>query len=112
VQSQPIAIEVSSPGEEIVVVVQGDVDMATVPVLERALGRTPRPQATVVLDLSQVEFMGSCGVALLLRAQQGLAERGQDLVLRQPSEPVRRVLDLTGVSDLLARPSPLLHPGT
>jgi anti-sigma B factor antagonist len=105
----PIDIRVTIPGDEIVLEVSGEIDMATAPMLASALDAAPPGHRMVVLDLSAVGFMGSCGVATILQAREVLAGRGQDLVLRLPSPPVRRVLELTGITELLEQPSSSLR---
>ena len=55
-----------------------------------------------VLDLSGLTFMDSSGVNTLLRARSLLGREQRDLVLICPPGPVRRVLELIGVVDVLA----------
>jgi anti-anti-sigma factor len=55
-----------------------------------------------VLDLSELSFMDSTGVNALLRARSLLGRERRDLVVICPPGPVRRVLELIGVVDLLA----------
>jgi anti-anti-sigma factor len=80
-----------------VVTVRGDLDMGTIGDLAQVLEQL---QGTVVLDLEEVMFLDSSGLQGMLDAQQVARERGDDLILRRPSPPVCRVLemtDLTGV---------------
>jgi stage II sporulation protein AA (anti-sigma F factor antagonist) len=51
----------------------------------------------LVVDLGALEFMDSSGIALLLRT----AARVTSLELRNPSEVVRRIIEYTGVADVL-----------
>jgi anti-sigma B factor antagonist len=55
-----------------------------------------------VLDLSGLGFMDSSGVSALLRARSLLGREDRPLVVVCPPGPVRRVLDLIGVADVLA----------
>jgi anti-anti-sigma factor len=76
-----------------VVALVGELDLASAPIAEDAL------QADVdVLDLSRLEFMDSGGVRIVLRV---CGARTEPLVVRGVTRAVRRILDLTGVSDLL-----------
>lgn len=54
----------------------------------------------LVLDLSEVPFCDSAGVAALVLALRRAREAGATLYLDQPCENVRRVLRITGVIDL------------
>jgi anti-sigma B factor antagonist len=51
----------------------------------------------VVIDLVDLEFMDSSGIALLLRC----AGRVGTLELRNPSNVVRRIIECTGLADVL-----------
>ena len=51
-----------------------------------------------VVDLSGVGFIDSSGVRELLKAQRRLQSEGGELVLRAPSAPCRRVLEVSGAS--------------
>ena len=51
-----------------------------------------------VVDLSGVGFIDSSGVRELLKAQRRLQSGGSELVLRAPSAPCRRVLEVSGAS--------------
>ncbi len=55
----------------------------------------------LALDLSGVTDIDSAGVQLLLATQRSLVERGNTLVLRTPSAPVREALAVFGLSHLL-----------
>ena len=57
-----------------------------------------------VLDLSGLSFMDSSGVALILRAQRLLSSVGAELLVSDPPEQARRVLQLAGLGKLLAAP--------
>ena len=55
----------------------------------------------VVVDLSELTFMDSTGLALLLRLNQGLRSVGAQLVVTPPQPEVLQMLETTGVSRLL-----------
>jgi anti-anti-sigma factor len=88
----------------IVAIVAGELDLATVPRVRAHLRDTTggRP-GHVVLDLAGVRLMSSHGVSLLIDAHEGrdgihgrLHRTGVS-----SNRPVRRVLDLTGLTLLL-----------
>lgn len=80
-----------------VVHVSGEIDIATTPDLDDAVDRITAP--TIVLDLAEVTFMGSSGLASLLRASRHATELGGSLELRAPSRPVRDLLEMTHLTD-------------
>jgi anti-anti-sigma factor len=81
------------------VVLDGELDMATrrsaaallAPLLDRG--------GTVILDLTNLDFMDSSGVHMILEAAKGLDGRGC-LFLHGVHDPVRRLLDIVGVSSV------------
>jgi anti-sigma B factor antagonist len=84
------------------VAVRGEIDLATVPCLERALDTAIRAShGAFVLDLSDVEFLDSTGLHALLRARALLGREDRALAIVCPPGPVRRLFDVAGVADLL-----------
>jgi anti-sigma B factor antagonist len=55
----------------------------------------------VVLDASGVAFCDSTGLSILLGASEEADRRGVALTLRKLSEPMRELLVLTGIDQLL-----------
>jgi stage II sporulation protein AA (anti-sigma F factor antagonist) len=91
-----------------VVVVKGEIDLRAAgefwDAVQRSLAHEPR---CLVIDMADTSFMDSSGLNVLLRAYNALGERREALVLRAPSPPVRRVIELAGVDELVTcEPSP------
>ena len=80
----------------------GELDIATVPVLEHACGAVVQNAAVemVVLDLRELTFMDSTGIHLLVRVNAACKD-GDRLRVINGSRAVERVLDVSGVRDLL-----------
>ena len=76
----------------------GDVDaVAAADALARLMEANPSPGGVVRLDLSDVVFVDSTGVAMLQQAGMQLDALGCQLVLTNPSRAVRRVLTILGL---------------
>lgn len=86
--------------------VQGELDMNTAPELERELEEVlSREGASVMLDLSECEFIDSTGIALIVRAWQRLGGNGSGrgrLVLCCFKPQVERLLKITGVASSIS----------
>ncbi|MBM3143770.1 MAG: STAS domain-containing protein [Chloroflexi bacterium] len=54
----------------------------------------------LVADLSQVEYLSSAGLRVLLSAMKSTRQRGGDLYLAGLQENVRQVLDLAGFTSI------------
>ena len=84
------------------VAINGEVDVAAVPALERALEAAIETTADgFVVDLSGVEFMDSSGLLAMLNARGLLAREARALAVVCPGGPVRHLLEVAGVSELL-----------
>jgi anti-sigma B factor antagonist len=81
---------------------RGEHDVSTVAALSEILARAiALDDADVVVDLSEVQFMGAATVGVIIRAREFLRLRSRFLVLRSPSERARRMLEVCGHADLL-----------
>ena len=58
-----------------------------------------REETEVVLDLSGTAFLDSSGLRAILTAHRKMAGAKGSLLLRAPSEPVTRLLEITGLTD-------------
>ena len=93
-------VEVLQDEGETVAHVRGEVDIATCERLRDAIEPHLGPGQRVLLDLSGVHFMDSSCLRLLLQARTTLTGDGGSLILRNPSDMARRVLSLSGMTDL------------
>ena len=78
--------------------VHGEIDLYTVPRLQRELTSvlaTGDP-VRLVVDLSGVDFCDSTGVNVLLAAHRQAREKGGNLELAAPRPAVRKILQVTG----------------
>lgn len=74
----------------------GELDLATAPNLEALLDRMTVIPHHLVVDVSELTFIDSTGLHLLLRASALVNGR---MWLRGASMHIRRVIDVTGVSE-------------
>jgi anti-anti-sigma factor len=94
----PFAAKVERDGDVGRVVLQGELDLAGVPTLEDALHSLEgEGTPTIVLDLSELNFLDSSGLRAVLSAHDRARERGHRLVVVQGGTQVERVLRVTGV---------------
>ena len=76
----------------------GEIDISNAHQIGRTLERLIGSSTDhLVIDLSALEFMDSAGIAMLLRAVAGAAS----VTIRNPSTVVRRILECTGLDDVL-----------
>jgi len=95
-----LALLTERSGAHAVVAVTGELDAYSAPGLEEEVSRLLADDVNdLVFDLSGTKFLDSSGLRAILTAQRRLAERDGRLALRAPSEAVRRLLEITGLSD-------------
>jgi anti-anti-sigma factor len=85
-----------------IVVLRGEADYSTAPVLSDALSRASALGVRdVVIDLGELRFIdcASCGVFAVGR--QSLGRQGRKMTFRSPSRLVARVLGFFELSDLI-----------
>lgn len=85
------------PGRAALVSVTGELDVSNVEVLRSAVDSVLPGADSIIFDLSGLRFMDSAGIAVLA----GAAQKVRLAYLRSPSAIVSRVIELTGLSDLL-----------
>jgi len=77
-----------------VVTLHGELDLGTATGLADMLVAVSGP--VVVVDLSELTFMDSSGIAAMVQARNQL---GDNFVLTRPQPIVRRVFEITGLGD-------------
>jgi anti-anti-sigma factor len=83
--------------------VSGRLDASTVSILERALLRAMSlGGAVIVLDMSEVTYISSSGLRVLLTVRRQVRERGGDILLSSLSPNVKDVLDMVGFTALFS----------
>jgi anti-sigma B factor antagonist len=96
VERAPLA---GAPG----VLVRGEVDISTAPRLTASLDAAIREsEGAFVADLSDVAFLDSSGVNVLIRARAVLGREERVLLIICPPGPARRMFEIAGIADLLA----------
>jgi anti-sigma B factor antagonist len=102
------AAAVERPGTSTVVVkASGELDLMTVPQLEEALADAQADRSDIVLDFSELDFIDSTGVHLVLRVWQASQRGGWELSITGAGPDVMRAFELVGLIDHL----PFRDPG-
>jgi anti-sigma B factor antagonist len=86
--------------------VRGELDLVTAPVLEAALASLERRSDPIVVDLGDLSFMDASGLRALAGAWRRASEKGRPLTFTQCPPMVRRLLEMTGMADMLGEALP------
>lgn len=102
-RSAHLEISTTDTGAESVLALSGDLDPATVPVLEAAIAEAAARDgvARVVLDLAGLSFLDSSGLRVFVTAREAMAQQGAQLALRNPTPNTVRLLDVTGLGEII-----------
>ena len=100
---EALDIHTAMDGPTALLRVEGELDAATAPVLEEALRRAANEGANerLVLDFSNLTFVDSAGLSVLVAAHKRLQRDGAELVVAAPSAAVRRLFDIAGLDRVL-----------
>lgn len=98
-----LRIRIGVIGEQIpVLFVEGELDLAGVDAVERALGEAVAHGGVLIVDLAACSFIDSTGIATLLRAGGlGNGKTGISLALAAPRGQVQRTLELSDVARIV-----------
>jgi anti-sigma B factor antagonist len=93
-----------SAGEAVTVLaIRGEIDVSTAPELrERLLAATTDPPRIVVVDLSEVSFLDSTALGVLVSGVKRLRSEGGDLRLVVTGRSVAKVLEVTGLVEVFS----------
>ena len=99
----PLTIEIRPDDRSVTLLLAGELDLGSADTLRVCLGQIDDSYDELIVDLEALRFLDSSGLSLLVQTRHALAERQRPatLVLRNPQGHVRRVLEVSGVDQLL-----------
>jgi anti-sigma B factor antagonist len=99
-------LEVEKIGDRAVLLIAGDVDLATTPMVLNKLESLFRdPIASLTLDLGAVTFLDSSGIHGLLQAHTLAVEHGVPFTVESVSTMARTVIKTAGLIELFGMES-------
>ena len=87
-------------GNELSIALEGRLDTMTAPDLESLLSANLGGVESLSFDLSKLEYISSAGLRVLLSAQKTMNKQGS-MVVRNATEEVKEIFEVTGFSDIL-----------
>ena len=98
-----IDLKTEDGGDTLVFKLRGSLDLATAPTVRAALtDAADKGGHHLIVDLSQLEFLDSTGLSVLIGAHRRAAERGGSLRLIVQDGPISRLLNITGLVAVFA----------
>ena len=80
-----------------VVTVRGEIDLLSAPELRQALDRIP---GDITVDLSEVRFMGSSAIHVLVAAHKRAESTERRFMLRSLQPNQQKVIDICGLTEM------------
>ena len=95
------SVTVHSEGSAEVVVVRGEIDLATADAVRADLRGAAERAETVVLDLREVAFMDTQGLTVVIEAHQAAENDGTRFAITRAPDHVHRLFDMIGLTPRL-----------
>ena len=87
-------------GSKLVIALEGRLDTTTAPDLEKELKTSLDGVTDLTLDLTNLDYISSAGLRVLLSTHKTMMKQGQ-MKVTNASDIVKEVFDVTGFSDIL-----------
>ncbi len=92
-------ISVNNEGKEYTFLLEGRLDTITSPSFEKKINEVVENAEKLIFDFGNLQYISSSGLRVLLGAIHQMENKGK-LIVRNPSQAVREVFELTGFSRL------------
>ena len=93
-------IEKSKNGTELLFSLTGRLDTVTAPQFEEELKNSVDGITRLIFDMKELQYISSAGLRVLLSAQKIMNRQGT-MVVRNASDEVKEIFDVTGFSEIL-----------
>mgnify|MGYP001447734244 CR=1 FL=1 len=98
-----VAVTSRESGDRTVIEVKGEIDVYTAPVLREDITNLVDTEHTnIVVDLTQVSFMDSTGLGVLVGALKKVRTLGGDLALVISEEKILKVFRITALTQVFS----------
>ena len=93
-------IHKTSEGSALTVALEGRLDTTTAPNLESELKQSYNGLTKLVMDFTNLEYISSAGLWVLLSAQKTMNKQGS-MVITHVSDVINEIFEVTGFGDIL-----------
>ncbi|MDY5700763.1 MAG: STAS domain-containing protein [Lachnospiraceae bacterium] len=93
-------IENTTNGNEMELVLSGRLDTITAPQLEAELKKNIDGITSLLFDFSDLEYLSSAGLRVLLAAQKIMNKQGS-MVIKNVNDTIMEIFEVTGFVDIL-----------
>ena len=93
-------IKKEADGSKLTMNLEGRLDTTTAPQLEGELKSSLDGVKELEIDIAALQYISSAGLRVLLSAQKTMNKQGS-MVVKNASDEVKEIFDVTGFSDIL-----------
>ena len=94
-------VNVERDFELVTLEITGRLDTTTAPNLETTINELSDDTKELVFDVSEVEYISSAGIRVLLGAYKKMNSNGGLMRIEKASDMVREVFEMTGLTEML-----------
>ena len=95
------AIEKSREGDTVTVRIKGRLDIKNSPELTKELEGLNNDYQTLVIDFSELDYLTSAGLRVLLQAEQDAEDNDKQMIVRNVSQDIMNIFIQTSFADVL-----------
>ncbi len=95
-----MTINKTGSGSELTMALDGRLDTVTAPELEAELKNSLEGVNSLIFDFSELEYISSAGLRVLLSAQKQMNKQGA-MKLTNVNETIQEIFEVTGFADIL-----------
>jgi anti-sigma B factor antagonist len=99
-EKEEFLISQEKDGNKLKLFLKGEINVATSKEFDDFINNNLEGIGNLEIDLKEVDFVSSAGLRVFLNAQNIMDKQGS-MVIRNMSEDVREVFDLTGFADVM-----------
>ncbi len=78
----------------------GEVDIATAKAFENAIMELLETEDLIVLDMTDMEYIDSTGIGILMNLKKNILNDNQNVVLYRPKRSILKLFQLTGIDQI------------
>ena len=95
-----MTINITKENGTTILSIEGRLDTTTAPQLEAEFKQSVNGVERLVLDFSNLEYLSSAGLRVLLAAQKVMNKQGE-MVIKNVNETINEIFEVTGFIDIL-----------
>ncbi len=95
------SIEKSREGDTLTVMLKGMLNTKTAPELAKELEGIGKDHKTLIFDMSELQYLTSAGLRVLLQAEQDAEDDERQMIVRNVCQEIMDIFTQTGFLDVL-----------